>query len=111
MANANIEGYECTLFYDYDFHRDCILQKLTSAGNLTWLEQRERMIFLEPMSSLFDRHSQAFAELETRKNNAPRTGTLLSVSLLMNGIEALGSLLTVVRSKNRQNFVAFVAKY
>src|SRR3990167_7682555 len=94
MANANIEGHDCTLFSDYDCHRDHILPKLSDDGKITWLERRMRMIFLEPLSTLLDRDSKAYAELETPKGGSPRTSVLLSTSLLMNGIEALGSFLT-----------------
>jgi hypothetical protein len=111
LANATIENQDCTLFYDYDYHRDGILQKITPEGKITWLELRMRMIFLEPMSSLLDRGSQVFSELETRKNGRPRTGVLLSVSLLMNGIEALGSFLNSPGSTKRQNFISFMSKY
>ncbi len=105
-----IEGYDCTLFHDYDFHRDKILQLLTPDGKITWLEARMKMIFLEPISSLFDKSSKAFNELETAQNGIPRTGTLIAVSILMNGIEALGSFITNNNSK-RDNFFAFINKY
>ncbi len=105
-----IEGHDCTLFHDYDFHRDKILQQLTEDGKITWLEARMKMIFLEPISSLFDKSSKASIDLGTPQNGIPRTGTLISVSVLMNGIEALGSFITNNGSK-KDNFFAFVNKY
>lgn len=111
MANAIIEGHDCTLFYDYDFYRDGILQKLKDDGKITWLKLRMQMIFMEPMSTLFDRDSQSFIELNTSRNGSPRTGTLLTVSLLMNGIEALGSFLTEKGGKKKLNFFTFINRY
>jgi hypothetical protein len=61
---------------------------------------------------LFDRNSTAFHELESPANDgSPRTVTLMAVSLLMNGIEALGSFLTGLKSKNNENFQAFMKQY
>lgn len=111
MANAIIEGHDCTLFYDYDFYRDGILQQLSDDGKIAWLKLRIQMIFMEPMSSLFDRGSQSFKEINTSRNGYPRTGTLLTVSLLMNGIEALGSFFTKKGSKKKLNFFTFINRY
>lgn len=107
---VSIEGHNYTLFYDYDYHRDKVLQLLSDDGKIKWLEARMNMIFLEPISSLFDRSSKAFNELETAQSGKPRTGSLIAVSVLMNGIEALGSFITNNKSK-RNNFLAFINKY
>jgi len=112
MANAKIEGYDCTLFYDYDCYRDMILPKLTDDGKIKWLELRMRMIFLRPLEVLFDRNSSAFHELESpSQDGSPRTITLMAVSLLMNGIEALGSFLTNLKSMKKENFCAFMDQF
>lgn len=110
MANATIEGFNFTLFFDYDYHREKVLQRLSDEGKISWLEARTRMIFLDPMITLFDRSSKAHEELNTPQYSKPRTGTLLLVSLLMNGIEAFGSFLNSNNSK-KDNFYAFINKY
>lgn len=45
MANAIIEEYECTLFYDYDCHLNGVLKKLSCVGKIEWLNARMKMIF------------------------------------------------------------------
>jgi len=111
MPNARIDGFDFTLFYDYDCHRDHFLPKLSDDGKIEWLEARMRMIFIRPLSLLFDRGSSVFEQLERPINGLPSTSTLVSVSTLMNGIEALGSFLTHRKSAKRQNFTAFMNKY
>jgi hypothetical protein len=111
MPNATIENFQCTLFYDYDHHRDHILSQLSDDGKITWFQERMKMVFLNPLSILFDRGSAAFQQLESSASGSPSTISLISTSVLMNGIEALGSFLTSDPSSNRGNFFAFIQTY
>ncbi|MDP2208766.1 MAG: hypothetical protein Q8K98_08330 [Bacteroidota bacterium] len=115
MPNATIEGFECTLFYDYDCHRDHILNQLSDNGKIDWLEKRMRMIFLDPLKKIYDRTSVAHNELNVQASGAPMTPMLMTFSLLMNGIEALGSFLIIPsssdRKKNYRRFNDFMTRY
>jgi len=113
-------GYdEFTLFYDYDELRDGKLSKLSSVDQkIEWFKFRMEAVFLNPLRKLFDRKSAAHKEL----NSPPRTvwpwtammtGTF---SLLLNGIEALGSFLPesnkitkehYQKNKKSRNYFAF----
>ncbi len=110
MANATIEGFDCTLFFDYDCHRDHILSQLSDDGRIEWLEKRMRMIFLKPLAKIYDRASVVYKELSSLAGGPPMTPMLMTTSLLMNGVEALGSFLTR-SSKNRRRFQKFMGKY
>ena len=110
VVNARIEGHDCTLFYDYDYHHNCSLKSLTHDGKIEWLERRMNMIFLDPMKKLTDRNSDVFKALEHPKGEPPMTAMLMIVSLLMNGMEALGSFLTTSES-NATRFNEFVDEY
>jgi hypothetical protein len=110
MANAIIQGFECTLFYDYDCERHQILPKLTDENKIQWLESRMHMIFLDPLIQIFDRESIAHKALNYPPDGAKMTPMLMAVSLLMNGIEALGSFLTT-SDNNGERFQAFMDKY
>jgi len=113
MPNATIEGHDCTLFYDYDCYQNGVLKKLSPTGKINWLQCRMNMIFLDPMKILTDRQSDVFKALE--HPDRPSTAMLMVVSLLLNGIEALGSFLTenddALPNKNYLRFSAFVNKY
>jgi hypothetical protein len=115
MPNAVIEGFHCTLFYDYDCHRDHILNRLSDGGKVEWLEKRMRMIFLDPLRKVYDRASVAHRELHTQASGNPMTPMLMTFSLLMNGIEALGSFLIILptsdRRKNYRRFNEFMDRY
>jgi len=110
MANAVIEGFECTLFYDYDCERFHILDQLSDDGKIEWLERRMRMIFLDPLAKIYDRTSIAHHELNFTEGGPPMTPMLMTMSLLMNGIEALGSFLTTATG-NKQGFEEFMNRY
>jgi len=115
MPNATIEGLDFTLFYDYDFHRDHILDRLQDNRKIEWLEKRMHMIFLDPLKKIYDRGSVAHNELHNQPSGAPMTPMLMTLSLLMNGIEALGSFLVAPprkdRKKNYHRFDKFMTKY
>jgi len=110
MPNAVIEGFNCTLFYDYDCERHHILNQLSDDGKIEWLECRMRMIFLDPLARIYDRDSVAHHELNFPAGGPPMTPMLMTMSLLMNGIEALGSFLTSARG-NKQRFQEFMNRY
>jgi hypothetical protein len=111
---AQIEGMEFTLFYDYDQLQDGKLSRLTDAGKIDWFRMRMDCVFLDPLRSLFDVNSRAFRELNS-DTEAPFTYFgIAAFSILLNGVEALGSFLPTAkagRAKNRARFVAFIQIY
>lgn len=113
MANAQIEDQEFTLFYDYDQLRDRKLTQLTDDGQVEWFRLRMECVFLEPLRRIFDRESVAHRELNSSpEDDGPsRTVMIAAFSILLNGIEALGSFLTSTRTSNRDNFYAFITNY
>ena len=110
MANAEIEGKQCTLFYDYDCANG-VLSSLSDDGKIEWLQRRMNMVFLDPMKILVPLSSPGFALLNQSFGDPPITGMLMMVSIIMNGIEALGSFLGKRSASNYENFELFVIKY
>ena len=112
IARAHIEGKDFTLYYDYDQLRNGKLSQLTDDGKIEWFRLRMHYVFLEPIGRLFRAKSPAYRELNsTKPNDLPaRSFVIASFSLLLNGIEALGSFLTT-SSQNHVRFYAFIATY
>jgi hypothetical protein len=110
-ARAKIDEKDFTLFYDYDQQRDGKLSQLNEDGKIEWFRLRMEIVFLEPLHRIFDRKSVAHRELNSRSNyDRPiRAGMLAAFSVLLNGIEALGSFMK--DSTKGKNFYAFIRKY
>ncbi len=111
---AQIEGMEFTLFYDYDQLQDEKLSRLTDDGKIEWFRLRMDCVFLEPLRRLFDTRSTAFRELNSDDKRPFTLFAIAAFSVLLNGIEALGSFLPPLNSgkrKKRDNFVAFIQAY
>lgn len=105
---------EFTLFYDYDQLQDKNLSRLTDDGKIEWFRLRMECVFLEPLRRLFDIHSTAFRELNSDDQRPYTLFMIAAFSVLLNGIEALGSFLPPVKSTKRENrdkFVAFIHTY
>jgi len=114
MAHAKIGGKEFSLFYDYDQLRDKKLSQLSNNGKIKWFQLRTSAIFLEPLKRIFNRSSTAHQELNSvSQHDQPfRTFTIAAFSILLNGVEALGSFLaTNPKPKNWDNFYAFIRNY
>jgi hypothetical protein len=113
IVRAHIEGKNFTLYYDYDQLRDGNLTHLSEDGKIDWLRLRMQFVFLEPIERLFTAKSPAYRELNsTKPDDLPaRSFVIASFSLLLNGIEALGSFLTPKGAGNKQRFYAFIDKY
>jgi len=113
MKKINIEGHLCSLFMDYDKYPVDILSQLSDDGKIEWLEKRMNMIFLDPMRKIYNRNSVAHKELHRQKNRNPMNPMVMMLSLLLNGIEALGSFLTFYngRNKNSVRFNTFMDGY
>jgi hypothetical protein len=116
IGTIEIEGMEFTLFYDYDQLRDGKLTKLSEDGKIKWFEFRTEMVFLEPLRKIFNRESVAHKELNSSPEaDWPRAAVMTpAFSILLNGVEALGSFLnyskTFVHEHNRKrgkNYFAF----
>lgn len=116
MGTVEIEGMQFTLFYDYDQLRDGKLTRLSKGGKIKWFELRTEMVFLEPLRKIFNRKSVAHKELNSSpESNWPRAAVMTAAfSILLNGVEALGSFLncskTFVYEHNRKrgkNYFAF----
>jgi len=123
MGTIEIEGMEFTLFYDYDQLKDGKLAKLSEDGKIKWFGFRTEMVFLEPLRRIFNRKSVAHKELNSSpESDWPRAAVMTAAfSILLNGVEALGSFLnyskTCVhehkrkRSKNYFAFREFIRRY
>ena len=110
---APIEGVDFTLFYDYDQLQDEKLSRLTDDGKITWFRLRMDCVFLEPLRRVFDTNSIVYRELKSEEPPF-RSFLIASFSILLNGVEALGSFLPPLKStkrENRDNFVAFIKTY
>ena len=113
IARAQIEGLDCTLYFDYDQLQHGKLSRLTDDGKIKWFRRRMEFVFLEPLTCLYSGKTPAYRALNsTKPNDLPaRSFVIATFSLLLNGIEALGSFLTPIGSTKRDNFYAFVTKY
>ncbi len=118
MPNAHLGGNDFTLFYDYDELREGKLYSLNDDEQIEWFRLRMTMVFLEPLRRVFDRGSAAYREMNSGPHDMDgspvRTFTLAAFSVLLNGIEALGSFLpriTNVSGPNFSCFKAFVQEY
>ena len=112
ITRAEIEGIEFTLYYDYDELRDRKLYRLTDAGKIKWFRLRVHFVFLEPLTRLYSGKTPAFRALNSLKKDEqpPSSFVIPAFSVLLNGIEALGSFLTASR-KNRVRFSIFIETY
>jgi len=112
IARAHIEGKAFTLYYDYDQLRDGKLSQLTDDGKIEWFRLRMHYVFLEPIGRVFRAKSPAYRELNsTKPNDLPaRSSIIASFSLLLNGIESLGSFSTTSKN-NCDRFYAFMQNY
>ena len=116
MANAIINEIDFTLFYDCDQLRDKKLSRLSDKGKIEWFAKRMEFVFLKPLTILFDK---SFEEKNSKDGNG--TFTIMSFSILLNGVEALGSFLVPLKDKkkngkytsgkNRDCFLEFIKKY
>ena len=111
IVRAHIEAKDFTLYYDYDQLRDGKLSLLTPDGKIEWFRLRMHFVFLEPIERLFTAKSPAYRELNSIKSNdlPARSFAIASFSVLLNGIEAIGSFLTD-SNKNKVRFYAFITK-
>jgi len=113
IVRAHIEGKDFTLYYDYDQLRDGKLSRLTDDGKIEWFRLRMNFVFLEPLCRLYQGKTPAYRALNsTKQNDLPaRSFVIPSFSVLLNGVEALGSFTTKRKSGNRDNFFAFMTTY
>lgn len=118
VARAEINGKPFTLYYDYDQLRDRKLSQLTEAEKIEWFRNRMNFVFLEPLRRLYGGKTTAYWELNSGKaSDLPaRSFVIPTFSVLLNGIEALGSFLTSAKSRRRRggnwnNFRAFMITY
>lgn len=111
MGHAIIQNIEFTLFYDYD---KSILKSLSIDGKADWLSYRLESFFLKPLEKIFDQDSDVFRELNNDAGGqyVPDFWTFMiaAFSVLLNGIEALGSFLVEERDKQKK-FRTFIQKY
>jgi len=116
IVRAEIEGIEFTLYYDYDQLRDGKLSRLDDEGKMKWFQLRMDFVFLEPMKCLYGGKTPAFRTLNSmdRDDQPARSFVIASFSVLLNGIESLGSFMTDEPDEdedNRKNFFAFMTTY
>jgi hypothetical protein len=113
MPSSTIDSIPFTLYYDYDQIRDSKISRLTDDGKIEWFHLRMEIVFLEPLRRMIDPRSIAHKDLNssTTDDIPRRTAVIATFSLLLNGIEALGSFLTPNASKNKDNFCKFIYEY
>lgn len=114
IARAQIKGKPFTLYFDYDQLRDHKLSQLIEDEKIEWFRLRMNYVFLEPLTRLFQGKTQAYRELNSIKENdlPARSFVIASFSVLLNGIEALGSFMTAPpNAGKRTNFYAFMTAY
>ena len=113
IIRARIEGEEFTLYYDYDQLEHQRLAKLTDGGKIEWFRLRMQFVFLQPLDRLYKVKSPAFRELNSTKasDHPHRSFVIASFSLLLNGVEALGSFLTPPNTNNWERFHRFIELY
>ena len=113
IAWAHIEGKDFTLYFDYDQLQGGKLSQLTDDGKIDWFRRRMQYVFLEPMVRLFTAKSLAYRQLNSTRPGdlPPRSFVIGSFSLLLNGIEALGSFLTSRGATKKASFCTFISGY
>ncbi len=113
IARAEINGVPFTLYYDYDQLKDGKLKRLSDDEKIEWFRLRMRFVFLEPLSRLYRGKTTAYRELNSLAlDDLPaRSFVVPAFSMLLNGVEALGSFITPPGSGKRANFNAFIETY
>ena len=123
VGKKRIENDDFTLFYDYDELRDGKLSKLSVDGKIEWFRHRMKAVFLSPLRKLFDQTSDVHKQLNSPPNTEWPWSAFMTAtfSILLNGVEALGSFLpyskTFVhehnknRGKNYFRFRGFIQSY
>jgi hypothetical protein len=114
IARITIEGIDFTLYFDYDQLRDSKLSRLTDPGRIEWFRCRMEFVFLEPLASLYAGKTPAYRALNSmdQEDLPARSFVIAAFSILLNGIEALGSFITTrPEDDKRANFFAFMTTY
>jgi len=109
-------GQTFSYFYDYDQRRDNKLTGLTDNQKALWFTKRIRMTFLDPLRAIFlNPPSPVFEQLMDTTSSQPRSFSIAIMSVMLNGVEALGSFLEPghigEQGGNKKMFEAFVEKY
>ena len=112
-------GPSFSLFYDYDQIRDHKLSGLSGIQKTLWFKARIEMTFLEPLHRIFTSpSSDSFNELLDTSSNQPLSFSIALMSVMLNGVEALGSFFRPdlcrpysKTDKNKKIFLAFTEKY
>jgi len=113
ITRAQIEGIEFTLHFDYDQLGDRKLSLLSEEGKIEWFRLRMNYVFLTPLKCLYGGRSPAYRALNSMKQDdlPARSFVIATFSVLLNGIEALGSFMTSPKASKRKNFFAFMSTY
>jgi hypothetical protein len=112
-------GPTFSLFYDYDQIRDGKLSGLKPEQKAIWFRARTEMTFLDPVRRIFSLPpSSLFNELMDASFSPPRSFSIAIMSVMLNGVEALGSFLRPDlclpierRNDNKGMFKAFMEIY
>lgn len=137
MWTTKIEDKEFTLFFDIDQLQDGRISFLSDNGKITWLHERAKMLLIRPVTEAFtveqdlSLKEQLFISLGcllhisvkadkskfrlTEMTDDGQANLVIGMfSILMNGIEALGSFITVPEPRpgqNGRNFKQFLKDY
>lgn len=109
-------GPKFSCFYDYDQLRDHKLSGLTDHQKALWFKKRTEMTFLDPMRCIFrNPPSAVFNELMDATLSPPRSLSIGIMSIMLNGVEALGSFLEpdlgAKPGDGKKMFEAFIKKH
>lgn len=107
-----INGIKFTFYYDYDQLKNGNLASLDAPQQIEWFKRRMYVVFLKPLSIVFDRtnpnHSICYSEFNDTQQ--PSKNILIGAfSLFLNGIESCGSFMGM--TKNQDRFNDFIETY
>lgn len=97
-----IEDFEVSYFYDEDELEKGILSRLSDPGKVKWLQGRINKVFVAPLRKII--HDDPKAENPFRSSECDFM--VAAFSVLLNGIESLGSFLT-----SNKGFKMFIENY
>jgi len=116
QLELEVGGQRFSFFYDYDQRRENKLTGLTDHQKALWFAKRIGMTFLDPLRAIFQNlPSPVFDGLMDTTLSQPRSFSIAIMSVMLNGVEALGSFLEPdyvgKQGGNKRMFEAFIEKY
>ena len=107
-----INGLTFTYYYDYDQLVNKNLTSLNDDQKIDWFKRRMYVVFLKPLSIVFDRNNPNHSMFRSEFNDTqqPSRNILIGAfSMLLNGIESCGSFMGITNNNDRFN--VFIGTY